>query len=140
MKKGQGHIIHVSDFVEEEHGHLIIQNPEGVIVKDARCIIYSGANGDAWWEHTQLLHQVDDVITIFEEAHPRCVALFIFDQSSAHASLGPDALRAFDMNKTNEGKQQKQKDTVIPMNNPDPQFRGMTQKMTTEKGEAKGIQ
>jgi len=105
MKKGRGRLIHVSNFVEEEHGHLIIRNTDGVIMKDAQHIIYPGANGDDWWDHTQLLSQVDTAITIFEEAHPGCVALFIFDQSSAHASLGPDALRAFDMNKTNGGKQ-----------------------------------
>jgi len=46
MKKGRGHLIHVSDFVEEEHGCLIIWNTDGVIVKNAWCIIYPGANGD----------------------------------------------------------------------------------------------
>ncbi len=29
MKKGWGQIIHVSDFVEEENGHLIICDQEG---------------------------------------------------------------------------------------------------------------
>ena len=140
MKKGRGRIIHVSDFVEEENGRLIIRNQEGIVVKDAQCIIYPGASGDAWWNHTQLLTQVDRAISIFEEAHPDCVALFVFDQSSAHASLGPDALRAFDMNKSNGGKQRKQKDTTIPMNNPYAQFRGRPQKMTTATGEAKGLQ
>jgi hypothetical protein len=86
-----------------------------------------------------LLAQVDKALDIFEEAHPGCEGLFIFDQSSAHASLGPDALRAFDMNKSNGGKQRKQKDTVIPMNNPYAEFRGKPQKMTTEAGAAKGL-
>ena len=45
-----------------------------------------------------MLAQVDRAIEIFEEAHPDCVALFIFDQSLAHASLGPDALHAFNIN------------------------------------------
>jgi hypothetical protein len=71
--------------------------------------------------------------------HPGCAALFIFDQSSAHASLGSDALCAFGMNKTNGGNQRKQKDTVIPMNNPHPAYWGKPQKMTTESGEAKGL-
>ncbi|KZT68737.1 hypothetical protein DAEQUDRAFT_745617 [Daedalea quercina L-15889] len=139
MKKGRGRIIHVSDFVEEENGRLIIHDEAGQIVKDARHIIYPGTNGDPWWEHTQLLAQVDNAIDIFEEAHPNCTALFIFDQSSAHASLGPDTLRAFDMNKSNGGKQRKQKDTIIPMNNPVAEPRGKVQKMTTENGEAKGL-
>ena len=72
-------------------------------------------------------------------AHPGCQALFIFDQSSAHASLPPDALRAFDMNKSNGGKQRKQRDTIIPQSNPDPQYRGQPQSMTTPAGEAKGL-
>ena len=140
MRKGRGRIIHVSDFVEEENGRLIIRNEEGVVVKDARCITYPGSGGDPWWDHTQLLAQVDRAISIFEEAHPRCVGLFLFDHSSAHASLGPNALRAFDMNKSNGGKQRKQKDTVIPMNNRYVEHRGKAQKMTTEAGQAKGLQ
>jgi len=139
QKKGRGRIIHVSDFVEEENGRLIVRNEEGNIVRDARTIIYPGTGGDPWWDHTQLLVQVDKALDIFKEAHPGCEGLFIFDQSSAHASLGPDALRAFDMNKSNGGKQRKQKNTVIPMNNPHAEFRGKPQKMTTEAGEAKGL-
>jgi hypothetical protein len=46
MKKGQGQIIHVSDFVEEENGQLIICDREGAIVKDAQKIIYPSAKGD----------------------------------------------------------------------------------------------
>ena len=52
--------------------------------------------------------QIKSAIEIFEVAHPGCQALFIFDQSSAHASLPLDALQAFDMNKSNGGKQCKQ--------------------------------
>jgi len=139
QKKGRGRIIHVSDFVEEENGRLIIRDEEGVIVKDAQMIIYPGTGGDPWWDHTQLLVQVDKAIAIFDKAHPGCKGVFIFNQSSAHGSLGPDALRAFDMNKSNGGKQRKQKDTVIPMNNPHEGLRGKPQKMTTDTGEAKGL-
>ena len=39
------------------------------------------------------------------------------------ASLPPDALKAFTMNKSNGGAQRKQKNTVIPQSNPNPQFR-----------------
>jgi len=139
QKKECSHIIHVSNFVKEENGCLIIHNEEGNIVKDARMIIYLGVGGDLWWDHMQLLAQVDKVITIFDKVHLGCEGLFIFNQSSAHASLRPDALRTFDMNKSNGGKQRKQKDTVIPMNNLHAQFQGKPQKMTTEAGEAKGL-
>src|SRR5260370_17452282 len=81
-------------------------------------------------------------IPIFKKAYPEAQALFIFDQSSAHASLGPDALHAFDMNKSNGGKQRKQRDTIIPDDDtvPNPLVRGKEQKMTTESGEAKGLE
>jgi hypothetical protein len=65
-----------------------------------------------------LLAQVDKVITIFKEVHLKYEALFLFDQSSVHTSLRPDILYAFNMNKFNGEKQRKQKDTMIPMNNP----------------------
>ena len=48
MKKGRRQIIHVLDFIEEENGHLIIRDQDGTITKDARCIMYPGAIGDAW--------------------------------------------------------------------------------------------
>ena len=47
---------------------------------------------------------------------------------------------AFDMNKSNGGKQRKQKDTTILMSNPELCFRGLPQKMTLETGEPKGLQ
>ena len=76
-------------------------------------IIYPRSNGDAWWDTEQLLAQVKHAVEVFEKVHLNCVALFIFDQSSAHASLGPDALKAFETNKSNGGKQCIQHDTVI---------------------------
>jgi hypothetical protein len=80
------------------------------------------------------------VISIFEEAYSDCIALFVFNYSSAYISLTLDALHAFDMNKSNRGKQRKQRDTVIPMNNLYSEFHGKLQKMTTERGKAKGLQ
>jgi hypothetical protein len=138
-KKGRGRLIHVSDFINEEDGQLVLKNSEGVIVRDARKIIYPGANGDAWWDCEQLITQTKMAIDIFEEAHPDCRALFVFDNSSAHASLPPDALKAFEMNKSNGGKQRLQRDTIIPNTNPDETKRGLIQTMRTEKGEPKGL-
>jgi hypothetical protein len=63
----------------------------------------------------------------------------VFDHSSAHALLALDALHAFEMNKGNGGKQRRQRDTVIPMNNQCPKFRGKMQKMTTEASNVKGL-
>ncbi|KAG5221653.1 DDE family endonuclease [Salix suchowensis] len=138
-KKGRGRLIHVSDFINPETGRLVVIDKHGKITHDARKIIFPGSNGDAWWDTKQLLEQLKTAITIFEKAHPGKRALFIFDQSSAHASLPPDALKAFDMNKSDGGKQRHQRDTIIPMSNPDPRFRGKPQKMTLPNGSPKGL-
>lgn len=139
-KKGRGRIIHVSDFINEEDGRLILHGHDNEIIKDARRIIFPGANGDSWWTHENLLDQVKMAITIHEEVNgPDVQALFIFDNSSAHASLPPDALRAFEMNCSDGGKQHKQCDTIIPGSNPDPSKCGLVQKMTTSQGQPKGL-
>ena len=116
-----------------------MRDEDGVIKEDARKIIYPGSQGDKWWDMEQLIDQVKSTITIFNKAHPDSIALFVFDCSSAHAALAPDALHAFDMNKSNGGKQRRQHDTVIPMSNPDPTHRGKPQKMTDEQGQQKGL-
>jgi hypothetical protein len=140
-KKGCGRLIHVSDFINKEDGRLVLRGPDGTISKDARKIIYPGANGDVWWTHENLLEQMSFAIQIHDEANgPDCQALFIFDNSSAHASLPPDGLKAFDMNKSNGGKQRKQHDTIIPQNNPNVSKCGLVQKMTTPGGVPKGLE
>lgn len=107
---------------------------------EARKVIYPGSNGDAWWDMDQLLVQTKHAIEVFEKQFPGCVALFIYDQSSAHGSLGPDALRASSMNKTDGGKQRVQHDTTIPMSNPNPELCGQPQKMTLDDGTPKGME
>ena len=139
QRKSRGRLIHVSDLINEEDGRLVEHNSDGVIIREARTVIYPGSNGDAWWDTKQLLIHIQKTIEIFDAAHPDCQALFIFDQSSAHASLGDDALKAFEMNKSNGGKQRKQKDTIVPNNAPAIHMRGCMQKMMTEGGEAKGL-
>jgi hypothetical protein len=92
----------------------------------------------AWWGAEQLFGHA---IEVFEKAHPGKVSLFIFDQSSAHASLPPNALKAFEMNKSDGGKQRKhwQHDTIILQSNPYPEHRGKLQKMTLLNGQPKGL-
>ncbi len=138
-KKGRGKLIHASAFINPETGRLIYTDKSGK-VRDSMKIIYPGAQGDAWWDTNQLLAQMVDAVEILELAHPGKQSLFIFDQSSAHASLPPDALKAFEMNKSDGGKQCKQRDTVIPESNPVVDLRGKAQKMTLENGKAKGMQ
>lgn len=70
----------------------------------------------------------------------KCQALFIFNNSSAYATLPPDVLHAFGMNKANGNKQHKQCDTIILQSNLDSFKCGQLQKMTTLSGESKGLQ
>lgn len=118
----------------------MLLDENGRIICDARKIIYPGSNDDPWWDNKQLMEQMSSVIEIFEAAHPDCQALFIFDQSSAHASLPNDALKAFEMNKSDGGAQRRQRNTIIPDSNPDPRFRSHPQLMTTAIGKQKGLQ
>jgi hypothetical protein len=132
-------LIHVSDFISSQGGRLITRGEDGKITQDARRIIYPGANGDPWWANENLLDQMKEAIDIHNETSPGYQALFIFDNSSAHASLPPDALKAFDMNKSDGGKQRKQCDTIIPQSNPNKSKQGLIQKMTTASGMPKGL-
>jgi hypothetical protein len=140
-KKGRGRLIHVSDFLNPECGRLVIRDDDGNIIEDARVIIHPGGGptGDPWWETQQLLAQIKNAIRIFEKAHPGKKALFIFDQSSAHGSLPDDALKAFEMNKSDGSKQRKQHDTTIPMSNPHKTHRGKPQSMINSDGTPKGL-
>jgi len=65
---------------------------------------------------------------------------FIFDQSSEHTSLPPDALKAFEMNKSDGGKQCIKWDTTIPNTNPSVEHCGKPQKMTLSNSQPKGLQ
>jgi hypothetical protein len=128
--------------VNEVTGHLFVRDANGKIIKDARKVIYPGSKGDLWWDTVHLLAQVKYAIKMFEETHPNCQVLFVFDNSSAHASLGPDALHAFDMNKSNGRKQHFQKDTIIldSQSVPAVNMRGKPQGMKTEDELQKGLQ
>lgn len=138
--KSRGRLIHVSDFINSETGRLVLKDKDGNITHDAQTIIYPGANSkDEWWDTKQLLVQMQKAIDIFNKAHPGKQALFIFDQSSAHASLPDDALKAFEMNKSDGGKQRVQRDTIILESNPTPEYRGQKQAMTLPNGEQKGL-
>ncbi|EAU92024.2 hypothetical protein CC1G_06011 [Coprinopsis cinerea okayama7 len=140
VKKGRGRLIMISEFICSTTGRLVVEDENGNVIKEARKIIYPGSNGDPYWDKKQLLEQVQNhAIPVFEESHPGKQALFIFDQSSAHAALADDALKAFEMNKSNGGAQRIQRDTVIPDSNPTAQLRGKLQPMTVPGPDGKPI-
>ena len=129
----------MAEFISSQSGRLVAWSSDGKVTQDARRIIYPGVNGDPWWMNKNLLDQIKAAIDIHDETSPEYQALFIFDNSSAHASLPPDALKAFEMNKSNGGKQQRQHNTIIPQSNPDVTKQGLVQKMTTDSGLQKGL-
>ena len=120
--------------LSSETGRRVVRDEDGVDKEDAQKIIYPGSQGDKWWDMEQLIDQVESAIAIVDKAHPDSVALFVFDCSSAHAALAPHALRAFDMNKSNRGKQRRQHDTVIPMSKPDTTYRGKDRRDRATEG------
>jgi len=61
-----------------------------------------------------LIGQIRSTISIFKYSHLNYVAVFIFDQSSAHEEFAEDALNINNMNVNLGGKL---RDTVIPLNN-----------------------
>ena len=124
--KSKGRLVHVSDFIGPE-GRIRVDG-KGEEYEDGRKIIYPGSNGDPWWDTNQLLSQLSTVLKIFEKKHPDCIAVLVFDQSSAHASHGEGALNAFGMNLTPGGKDKKpQNDTYYPPECTIPELRGQVQ-------------
>jgi hypothetical protein len=156
-KKGHGHAIHISDFIVEETGQLVLtaeqlqENaalPEGerLTCTDMCENIYPGKNHEGWWNTKWLITQVwpffyHDLISlisqtkikytipIFEWFFPNAIGEFIFDQSSAHSAFVKDALNAKEMNVNSGGKQHHMHSTVIPQDNPHPEKCGQVQSM-----------
>ncbi|KAF8589590.1 hypothetical protein K439DRAFT_1332372 [Ramaria rubella] len=132
QKKGRGRLVHVSDFVIESTGRLVLppdtirdlkqsgrwMNRLNACGGDACKIIYPGKNYDAWWDMKQLLQQVNVAIEIFQILHPRDVAVFFFDCSSAHEAFAPDALCAQKMNVKPGRNQPHMHSMVIPLDCP----------------------
>ena len=89
-KKGNGHSIHVSDFVtecqqiltkEEQQVNLAQVGTGRVIKTNAQVIIHPGKGHDAWWDGLQLASQLKHMIDIFEFKYPDCIGVWIFDCS-----------------------------------------------------------
>jgi hypothetical protein len=124
--KNAGCLIHISDFILETTGQLVLSpkklkelqqtDSQNLLEsKDAATIIYPGSKGNKWWDMEQLCHQVlKKAIPIFEALHPDTQAVFVFDCSSAHGAFAPSALRVQNMNFNPGGKQSRLRDTVIP--------------------------
>ena len=162
-KKGHGRVIHVSDFISETIGRvklsdeqivnqLKLPDEQRIPAFEARKITYPGKGFDVWWDLPQLTDQIKIAIKVFEHTHTNCTAIFVFDRSSAHEGFSENSLNINNMNINPGGRQRKLRDTVIPLNNPDPapgeeDTRGQIQHMTFPdvhpdpklRGQPKGI-
>ncbi|RKO93974.1 hypothetical protein BDK51DRAFT_3062, partial [Blyttiomyces helicus] len=58
-----------------------------------------------WWTCEDLLKQMHQAIKHFNLAHPGCVGVFVFDQSSNHQAYAAEALVACRTNVRPGGKQ-----------------------------------
>lgn len=125
-KKSQGRSLHVSDFISEACGFLDLKKilsqselerlrAEGALPASlkSRVIIRPGKNADGWWDHDQLLQQVEHFIALFEIAFPGDVAAIIFDCSANHEAFAKDALVVNRMNVHPGGKQPLMRDTTF---------------------------
>ena len=128
-KKGNRWGIHICGWVSEETGHQRLSDeqiaaqaalPEDqcLPVTDSHIIIYPGKGFDNWWDLKQLMNTMVHAINIFEHTHPGKVGVFLFDCSSTHEGLAPDALNINSMNVNPGGKQKHLQSTTIPLNNP----------------------
>ncbi|KAI5116463.1 hypothetical protein M0805_006723 [Coniferiporia weirii] len=146
-QKGNGHAIHISDFLCEGSGtgrlsltesqlaeHSKLPSDQQLQITDVWKVIYPGKNHDKWWDMPQLLTQTKHAVDIFECIQPGATAIFVFDCSSAHKAFAGDALNVNNMNVNSGGKQSMLRDTIIPLNNPPPKInaqdtRGLAQSM-----------
>ncbi|KAJ7145025.1 hypothetical protein C8R46DRAFT_1232362 [Mycena filopes] len=144
-KKGRGRLIMVSAFLCERYGLLALTDEMKAenekIAADLRLAITNStkviypdnkASGDAYWNMLQMIEQLITAILIAHHMFPKAIIHWIFDNSSAHGSLAPDALTATKMNVNPGGKVPEMRETTIPDDNPHGHT-GKPQKMTFDK-------
>ena len=144
-KKGNGRVVHVSDFISETIGRIKLSEDQiaqqltlpaelRLPAFEARKITYPGKGFDEWWDLNQLIDQLKHTIKVFEHTHPDSVGIFVFDRSSAHEGFAQNALNVHNMNVNPGNNQRRLRDTVVPLSNPGPapgeeDTRGQVQKM-----------
>ena len=136
-KKDQGKTLMVSTFLCECHGELYT-TLNGAREK-VRAIITpgSGASDDGWWTSENMLAQFQHrALPAFEQLHPECVGVFMFDNSTNHKKMPDDCLDAHAINLSDGGKNAR---TTIRPGWFEQDGRRMTQLMVDESGVQKGV-
>lgn len=129
--KDSGQLIQISDFIVETTGQLIVTRDcinhlisEGYrpflpSFSDVAAVIHPRAKGNALWDMNQLISQIKTcALPIFEEMHPDCQGVFVFDCSSAHEAYEPNVFCVQSMNLSSDGKQAHLWATTIPSDDP----------------------
>ena len=92
--KNPGQWIMVSEFQCACHGTMRVMG------WSSRTFIKAGVNRDGYWTSEDMVKQLkEDAIPLFENLHPDCRAIFIFDQSSNHKAYPRNALVTRNMKK-----------------------------------------
>ncbi|KAJ7150019.1 hypothetical protein C8R43DRAFT_1088096 [Mycena crocata] len=151
-KKGRGRLIMISGFLCERYGLLALTDEMvaknaaltghlRLVITDSTTVIYpdNKPGGDSYWNLVQMIAQLVHAILIARRLFPKAIIHWVFDNSSAHGSLAPDALTATKMNVnlvcksfSNRGKVPEMRDVIIPLDNPHGHGR-QVQKMTFDK-------
>ena len=96
--KNPGRSIMVSEFQCPCHGTMrgIVKDANGNdVAATSRQLFFAGGKQDGWWTSDNLVAQLkDQAIPLFEQMHPGCQGVFLFDQSSNHKAWARDALVA----------------------------------------------
>ncbi len=95
--KSAGRGLMVSEFVCPCHGRMEYPNP-------CRVVLHYGKNYDGYWTGEHVAAQLRDTHRTFQQLHPDCIALYIFDNSANHHKIASDALNARKLNLKDGGK------------------------------------
>lgn len=94
LPKGTGASIMVSEFQCPCHGTMVSPSDP---TKTSRELFFAGKGRDGWWTAADMNRQFKLVVKVFEELHPNCRGVFLFDNSSNHQAYSADALLARNM-------------------------------------------
>ncbi|PVF96678.1 hypothetical protein CPB86DRAFT_827048 [Serendipita vermifera] len=108
----------LSDAQYEEQSAL---PEEGRLPRSSSKLIFPSdqPGGDSYWNSEKMAEQVQETIKLGEYLLPGKTLVFVFDNSSAHGQMAPDALNVKRMTLLPGGKNvPKMRDTIIPLDNP----------------------
>ena len=139
--KSKGAGIMVSDFVDNRNGFLAFTEDEYSEVKKsdpdlpkyARVFLEYGEAREGYWTGDRFVAQMRKAIRIAELKYPKKDGwrhAWVFDHSSCHAAMAPDALQVSEMNIKPGGKQPRMRDTM---------WNGVVQHMNFRDGTPKGL-